>query len=82
MKKKPPVRAEQLLSRDEIESRYNGEWVLLGNLELDRQERVKRAQVLAHSPRKDAVVRAGTKVGRKSVALLWMGQRPRLAVIL
>jgi hypothetical protein len=82
MNKKLSNNAEKRLSRKKIEERYDGEWALLGDPDLDRQERVKRAEILAHSPDKAMVVRAGLNLRRKSVALLWMGRRPRLAVIL
>lgn len=70
------------LSRRRIEKLYDGEWVLLGDPELDRQERVTRAEVLLHSPEKEEVVRAGLSLRRKSVALLYMGRRPDVAAVL
>jgi hypothetical protein len=70
------------LSRRKIEELYDGEWVLLGDPELDRQERVTRAEVLSHSLDKEDVVQAGLKLRRKSVALLYMGKRPDVAVVL
>ena len=84
MRRKTLGNGRERLSRRTIERRYRGEWVLLGDPELDREERVKRAAVVAHSADKDEVVRAAIANRLKSAALLYMGPiaDPDVAIIL
>ena len=61
----------------QIEKRYDSQWVLLGDLERDRYERVKRAPVLWHSPYEDEVCRKAIELRPGKFAFLYMGQKTR-----
>jgi hypothetical protein len=45
----------EVLTIEEIYARYPDEWVLIDQPELDDYKRVRRGQVLFHSPDRDAV---------------------------
>ena len=40
---------------EEIETQFDGEWVLVGNGEFDPYNKVTRGHVLCHSPNRDEV---------------------------
>jgi hypothetical protein len=63
------------LSLKTIEKRYDSEWVLLGNLEEDKYERIKRAVVLWHSPDKEEVGRKAIELRPGRFAFLYMGEK-------
>lgn len=44
---------DEVLTIEEIEKRYDGEWVLVGDPELDEHDEVLAGKVLAHSTDRD-----------------------------
>lgn len=68
----------------EIERRYDSQWVLLADLQVDKYECIKRARVLWHSPDKDEVSRKAVELKPGEFAFLYMGEKtPKdVAVIL
>ena len=71
------------LSFKEIEKRYDSQWVLLGDLQRDRYEHIKRATVLWHSPDEDEVCRKAIELRPGKFAFLYMGEKtPKDVVVL
>ena len=58
---------------EEIETQFDGEWVLVGNAEFDQYNKVARGQVLCHSVDRDVVydyVKVAFDEGFKDLASL------------
>jgi hypothetical protein len=64
------------LSIQEIQERYDGEWVLIGDPEVDASLNVQRGQVLWHSKDRDEVYRQARKLKPKHCAFLFLGGLP------
>ena len=66
-----------------MESRYAGEWLLIAYTELDKEMKVVRGEVLAHSPNRDDIYRALLSAKGRKVAVEYAGVIPEdLAVAL
>jgi len=48
----------EFLTRAELETRYDGEWVLLRDPQVDEQRQVTGGWVIAHGPDRDEVMEA------------------------
>jgi hypothetical protein len=64
------------LSIQEIQARYDGEWVLIGDPEVDPSLNVQRGQVLWHSKDRDEVYRQARKLKPNHCAFLFIGRLP------
>lgn len=74
---------EDMLTIGDIESRYDSEWVLVGDPETNEQLEVQRGKVLAHSRDRDEVYRTAAALKPKRFAMLFTGEIPEgTAVIL
>ncbi len=72
-----------VLTFQQIKKRYPGEWLLIGEPELDASLKVVAGQVLAHSSSRDEIYRQLIKAKGKSVSIEHSGPVPRdLAVVL
>lgn len=71
----------EVLTMTDIEARYDGEWVLLLDPELDQQGRIVRAVVGYHSPDRDDVYRADIRIGPAHAAYHFAGSTPTDAAI-
>jgi hypothetical protein len=65
----------------EIESRFDSEWVLIEDPEVDEQLRVVRGKVVCHSKDRDEVDRKMVELRLKSSATLYTGRLPDNAAI-
>lgn len=72
----------QTLTLAEIESRYDSEWVLLEDPEVDEYQRVVRGKVVAHSKDRDEVDRKAIELRLKHSAFLYTGPMPANTAIL
>ena len=73
----------QFLSVQEIQTRYDGEWVLIDEPEVDASLVVQRGRVLWHSKDRDEVYRQARLFKPKHCALLFVGSLPKnTAVVL
>ncbi|MGH7964358.1 MAG: alpha/beta hydrolase-fold protein [Candidatus Binatia bacterium] len=73
----------EILSAQEIQTRYDGEWVLIGDPEVDASLTVQRGRVLWHSKDRDEVYRQARLLKPKHSAFLFMGRLPKdMAVVL
>ena len=71
------------LTFQEIKDRYPGEWLLIGEPELDSDLNLIAGEVLAHSPSREEIYRQLTTVRGKSVTIEHTGPVPAdLAVVL
>ena len=61
----------------EMGSSFDSEWVLVGDPETDEGFNVLRGKVLHHSKDRDEVYRKGLELGRKRMAILYLGRRPQ-----
>jgi hypothetical protein len=71
----------EVLTIEEIEARYDSEWILVGDPEVDEDLRVLRGTVLYHSKDRDEMYRRDLELRPKSAAYLYTGQFPEDAVI-
>ena len=72
-----------MLTFQEIKKRYPGEWLLVGEPELDSSLKLIAGEVLAHSPSRDDIYRQLVKARGKSVSIEHTGPvPPDLAVVL
>ena len=67
----------EILSIQEIQSRYDGEWVLIGDPEVDASLVVQRGSVLWHSKNRDEVYRQARLLKPKHCAFLFVGRLPK-----
>jgi hypothetical protein len=73
----------EVLSIQEMQSRYAGEWLLIAYTELDREMEVVRGEVLAHSPNREDIYHALLSAKGRKVAVEYAGVIPEdLAVAL
>ncbi len=63
----------EFLTRAEIDKRFNGEWVLLSNLKMDKHLNLLRAVVVCHSKNRDVVYRKALKLKPKHSAVFYVG---------
>lgn len=65
-----------VLTMEEIEARYTGEWVLLENPETDGGQNVVRGRLLWHSPDRDEIHRKDLEFSPRDAAVLYIGDPP------
>ncbi len=71
----------ELLTMQEIESRFNSEWVLVEDPLLDEQLRVLRGRVVWHSKDRDEVYQKALELRPKRPAFLYTGVIPDDTVV-
>jgi hypothetical protein len=64
------------LSLGEIESRFDSEWVLIGDPELDEQDEILSGCVLVHDKNRDEMYRQARILQPKRSAVLFTGLPP------
>jgi hypothetical protein len=74
----------EILTRAEIEAKYDGEWVLVGDPEMDEYMRVLRGTVLVHSKDREEFSRQrlALQPRPKRTASLWFGKMPEHILLL
>lgn len=66
----------EVLSALEIRAQYDGEWVLVGDPEVDASLAVQRGRVLHHSKDRDEVYRQARALKPRHCAVLYIGRLP------
>ncbi|MBV9849500.1 MAG: hypothetical protein JO250_07415 [Armatimonadetes bacterium] len=66
----------EVLTLDEMKARYDGEWVLVEDPELDEHIRVVRGKVIAHSADRDEMDRKAIELHLKHSASLCFKKTP------
>ena len=67
----------EVLTLEEVRSRFQSEWVLLGDPESTDSLEIKGGKVLWHSKDRDEVYRAAVALKPKRFAILYTGQIPK-----
>ena len=66
----------ETLTMDEIQSRYDSEWVLVEDPELTKELKVVRGKVVWHSKDRDEVYQKAIELRPKHAAFLYTGPFP------
>jgi hypothetical protein len=66
----------EILTLDEMKARFDSEWVLVVDPEVDEQLRVVRGKVAYHSKNRDELDRKMIELRPKSSATLYTGKMP------
>lgn len=64
------------MTRDEIETHYEDEWVLLEDPIIDERKRIAGGKVLCHSANRDEIDKAALTLRPKHSAFLYIGDYP------
>jgi hypothetical protein len=72
----------EILNREEIKSRFDSEWVLIADPEVDQHGEVVRGKVIFHSKDRDEVDRKAIELRLPHTAFLYAGELPEDAVII
>jgi hypothetical protein len=72
----------EILTRKEIEKRFDAEWILIADPELDKHLNVVRGEVVAHSRERDEVYQKAVDLRLKHSAFLYTGKVPDNMVII
>lgn len=73
----------EVLTTKEIESRYDSEWVLIGDPKTDKAQHVLSGRLLAHSRNRDDVDRTLLSLRPRHYAMWYNGKLPEnMAVVL
>jgi len=67
----------RLMTMNEIQSRFDAEWVFLEDPETSRENEVLSGIVRWHSPDRDEVYRKAEEIGPKHWAILFVGRQPK-----
>jgi hypothetical protein len=68
-----PEATSKILTFEEIQHHYDGQWVLIADVEVDETFQVIRGEVLAHSTNRDDIYKALSLAQGKSVTLEYIG---------
>ena len=72
---------EETLTRAEIEARYDGEWIVIADPEVDEHLEILRGRVVAHGTDRDPVYQRAIDLRLKHSAFLYLGQIPDDVVV-
>lgn len=73
----------ELMTREQIETEFDSEWILVGDPELTPSLEVTRGYVLSHSPNRDDVYGKLRELRPKRSAILFTGKlAPDAAIVL
>jgi hypothetical protein len=72
---------QEILTIDEIESRFDSEWVLIEDPDVDEHLNILRGKVVWHSKDRDEVYRKALELRPKSAATLYIGTMPENTAI-
>lgn len=74
---------KEILSFSEIKERFDSEWVLIGDPEINDELNIKKGVVLCHSKDRDEVYRKAREIHPNHSAILYAGKLPDdVAVVL
>ena len=71
----------EVLTIEEIKSRYDSEWILVENPKLDEHLNVLSGRVLSHSKDRDEVYQKAVELRPKHSAVLYTGRIPEGTVV-
>ena len=65
-----------IMTFEEIQQHYDGEWVLISYTETDENLQLIKGEVIAHSPNKEEIYQALESAKDQPLAIEYMGQVP------
>ena len=74
--KRRAKRANDVLTVEEIKSRYDSEWILLSDPKVNSRQEVISGRLLFHSKDRDQVYRKAIELKPKHSAFLYTGRMP------
>lgn len=73
----------QIMTFEEMQHRYDGEWLLIAYTEVDEDMQILAGEVLAHSPVQEEIYKALESIPEQPLAIEYVGKVPEdLAFIL
>ncbi len=72
----------EVLTRAEMEARFDGEWVLIAEPEMDENRDVRRGRVVFHGKDREAMYDYDASLQLERAAYLYLGPMPETSVIL
>ncbi len=72
----------EVLTRAEMEARFDGEWVLIADPEMDENQDVRRGRVVFHGKDREAMYDCDDSLQLKKAAYLYLGPMPEMSVLL
>jgi hypothetical protein len=72
---------DEVLTMEEIQARYEPDWVLIAEPEVDDQLEVLRGKVVFHSPGRDAVWHKAQELKLDRIAVRYLGEYPEHMVL-
>jgi hypothetical protein len=73
---------DDVMTMDEIERRFDAEWVLLDNLQTTDGSTVTAGRVVWHSPNRDEVWDKALEIQSNDIAVFYIGDVPEDVAIL
>lgn len=67
----------EIITLEEMQHRYDGEWLLIAPKEMNEELQVVKGEVLIHSPNRDEVYKALESLEEQPLAIEYMGQLPQ-----
>jgi len=71
----------EILTNDEIEDRFDSEWILIQDPEMDKDLNLVRGKVIYHSKDRDDVYQKAVELRLKHSAVLYTGTMPENTAI-
>lgn len=72
----------KVLTISDIKAKYNSEWILVEDPEIDESMNIKKGKVIAHSKDRDVVYRKAVNLRPKRFATLYTGTIPKDTAII
>ncbi len=72
----------EVLTRAEMEARFNGEWVLIADPERDENRDVRGGRVVFHGKDREAMYDFDASLQLREAAYFYLGPMPETSVIL
>ena len=72
----------EVLTRAEMETQFEGEWVLIAEPEMDENQDVRRGRVVFHGKDREAMYDCDDALQLKKAAYLYLGPMPEMSVLL
>jgi hypothetical protein len=66
----------EVITFEEMQHRYDGEWLLIAPEEIDEDLQVIKGEVLAHSPLQEDIYQVLTSISEQPLAIEYVGQVP------
>ena len=73
---------EEILTIEEIQERFDSEWILISDPEVNEHLEVVRGKVVCHSKDRDEVYQKAVELRLKSSATLYTGTMPENTAII